>query len=160
MMVLIPDLAYEINGDAINLEQDSGCGEKVYVSLHRSHVALLAAELGIVRAPHDGEALRTIETLQRRMRALHRRIVHLDDWLHGLSDEHADLSYERAFSCAIRDLADEFCTELEPCDVSENEADKVGTESGRSSLMWADWLDSQEGAAQKCGASSREPAGT
>lgn len=142
MMTAIPDLAFEINGDLVNLEQDAGCGEKVYVSLHRSQVAFLAAELGIVRAPHDGEALRTIETLQRRMRALHRRIVHLDDWLHGLSDEHADLSYERAFSCAIRDLADEFCTELEPCGVPANEAAKVGTESGRSSPMAADSLDS------------------
>ena len=134
MMMTIPDLAYEVNGDTINLEQDSGCGEKVYVSLHRSQVALLAAEMGVVRAPHNGEALHTIETLQRRMGALHRRIVHLDDWLHDLSDEHADLSYERTFSCATRDLADEFCTELEPCDVAANKADKVRTESGQLEL--------------------------
>ena len=135
MMTMIPDLAYEINGDTINLEQDSGCGEKVYVSLHRSQVALLAAEMGVVQAPHDGGALRTIETLQRRMRALHERIVHLDDWLHDISDrEHANLDYECTFSCATRDLADEFCAELEPCDLSASFADTVRTESGPRQL--------------------------
>jgi len=133
MMTTIPDIAFEINGDLVNLEQDAGCGEKAFVSLHRSQAALLASEMGLVRAPHDGEALH-IETLQRRMRALHRRIVHLDDWLHDLSDERADLSYERTFSCATRDLADEFCAELEACDLSTSKADNVRTESGPQQL--------------------------
>lgn len=120
MLTAIPDLGFEIRGDVVDLEQDAGCGEKVCVSLHRTQVALLAGELGIVRAPHDGEAQRAIETLQRRLRVLHRRIVFLDDYLHGCSDrKHANLDYECAFSNATRDVADEFVADIDPSPARE-----------------------------------------
>lgn len=39
-MTKIPDIAFEINGDLINIEQDAGCGETHLVQLHKLHLEL------------------------------------------------------------------------------------------------------------------------
>lgn len=145
-MLKIPDLSFEIEGDFINLEQDAGCGEVDRLTMHRSQVALLASEMGVVRAPHDGEAQRTIAKLERRLRVLRDRIDMLDEFLCNNSDHrHADLSYEVAFSSGTVDIADEFCADLDegvtPCHatsqterdtVSAPDADKLRTPSGQA----------------------------
>lgn len=45
-MTKIPDIAFEIDGEFINLEQDIGCGEVHSVQLHRLHLQHIAGQLG------------------------------------------------------------------------------------------------------------------
>lgn len=114
MMTKIYDLAYEINGDTINLEQDLGCGEVSRVDLHPMHLRLLCAEAGLFRG--DADAWREVEKLSRRVRLLAHRIEHLGEYLNLYSDSaHADLSYEQTYATATADLAAEFVADLPKC---------------------------------------------
>lgn len=114
MYTKIYDIAYEIDGDQLNLEQESGCGETSMLTLHRLHLSHLAGLMGIVKAAPDGESQKTIATLTRRLHLLRDRIDRLHDYLLNHSDhKHADLSYELTYATACIDLANEFCVELE-----------------------------------------------
>lgn len=111
MYTKIPDLAYEIHEDCINLEQDGGCGEVDRVTLHSIHVRLLASSMGLLQG--DADAWRRVETLERRMLVLLDRIDRLDDmvsaaWAKG----HEDLEVESTFSYATWELASEFCADF------------------------------------------------
>lgn len=113
MMTKIYDLAYEVNGDTINLEQDSGCGEVSRIDLHPIHLRLLAEEAGILAPSSNIEADRTIARLCRQMRVLFQRIDQLDDWLNQSAQRgHEDLDMETNYSFATWELANEFITEL------------------------------------------------
>lgn len=113
MYTKIYDIAYEINGDEINLEQESGCGETSMLTLHRWQLAPIAELMGIVKAAPDGESQKTIATLTRRLNLLRDRIDFLADWLANNSDhEHADLDYETTYARATSDIAEEFCADL------------------------------------------------
>lgn len=48
MMEKIFDIAFEFNGDYIELEQDAGCGEVNNISLHITHLRLLAERAGLL----------------------------------------------------------------------------------------------------------------
>lgn len=112
MFTKIDDLAYEIDGDTIDLEQSTGCGEVERVRLHRVHLKHLAELARIVKAPSPSS-----EALARRLRVLRGRIDHLADWLANHSDhKHADLTYELTYATATADIADEFCEGLDPPD--------------------------------------------
>lgn len=112
MMTKIYDLAYEINGDTINLEQDLGCGEVSRVDLHPIHLRLLAEEAGLLPSSNI-EANRTIARLCRQMRVLFHRIDQLDDWVSEAAQRgHEDLAMETTYSFATWELANEFVTEL------------------------------------------------
>jgi hypothetical protein len=111
MMTKLYDLAFEINGDTINLEQDMGCGEVSRIDLHPMHLRLLCAEAGLFKG--DADAWREVEKLSRRIRLLTDRINHLGEYLCLHSDsEHADLTYEQTYATATADLADEFVMDL------------------------------------------------
>lgn len=113
MYTKIYDIAYEINGDEINLEQDCGCGETSMLTLHRWQLAPIAALMGIVKAAPDGESQTTIATLTRRLTLLCDRIDFLADYLANHSDhKHADLLFEMTYARATADIADEYCAEL------------------------------------------------
>ncbi|MBA3773996.1 MAG: hypothetical protein H0X13_16345 [Ramlibacter sp.] len=113
MMTKIYDLAYEVNGDTINLEQDLGCGEVDRITLHPIHLRLLAECTGLLAPGSSTGRDLTIAWLCRQMRILYERINRLDDWLHEHSDhEHADLSYEMTYSFATWELAHEFVQQL------------------------------------------------
>jgi hypothetical protein len=122
-------MAYEVTGAGdVLIEQDTGCGEVDRISLHPVQVQLIASEMGLLRG--DENAWRRVESLERKLRVLKERCVHLEDWLHTKSDtEHADLSYEQAFAEATADLAREFCAELAPAvrSLSAPGADKTQT---------------------------------
>lgn len=110
MLTQIHDLAFEVEGENIQLEQDAGCGEVSHITLHRTQVALLAEQMGVVRAPLDVEAAQTIATLTRRLNVLRDRIDHMAHWLANHSDSrHADLTYEQTYATATADIANEFC---------------------------------------------------
>ena len=120
MLTKIYDLAFEVEGENIQLEQDAGCGEVSRITLHRTQVALLAEQMGVVRAPLDVEAAQTIATLTRRLNVLRDRIDHMAHWLANHSDSrHADLTYEQTYATATADIANEFCHGLSAVSVEQ-----------------------------------------
>ena len=113
MYTKIPDLAYEIHGDCVNLEQDCGVGEVDRVTMHPIHVRLIASEMGLLQG--DSDAWRRVEMLERRMRVLADRIDRMDDMVRAAAAKgHEDLEVECAFSFASWELATEFCMDLGP----------------------------------------------
>lgn len=119
MMTKIYDLAYEINGDTINLEQDMGCGEVSRIDLHPIHLRLLAEEVGILAPSSNIEADRTIARLCRQMRILFDRINQLDDWIRQAAEKgHEDLEMETTYSFATWELAHEFIADLPIADAA------------------------------------------
>ena len=78
MMTKIYDLAYEVNGDTISLEQDLGCGDVSRIDLHRIHLRLLAEELGLVSSSSSIKAHSAVARLSRQMRTLCKRIDQLE----------------------------------------------------------------------------------
>ena len=119
MFTKLYDMAYQIEGDQIDLEQDAGCGEVSLVNLHRWHISHLAELLGIVKAMPDGESQKIITTLTRRLRLLRDRIEHLNDLLAPVPcyppGPKRD-SAEELYSGVLLDLANEFCAELDSAD--------------------------------------------
>lgn len=121
-MTRIFDLAYEIDGESVQLEQDTGCGEIDRIALHPVHVQLLATELGMLRG--DQDAWRRVEALERRLHILKDRIAVLDDMLwstpvYPLGSNSADP--QCVYSDATLTLAEEWCVDL-PDDVTHGEA--------------------------------------
>ena len=113
MQTEIYGMTFEVNGDTLQLEQDAGCGDVDRMTLHRSQVALLAEQMGIVTAPVDQAAQHAIAMLTRRLNVLHHRIGHLAHWLMANSDsEHADLSYEQTYATATAEISEQFCFDL------------------------------------------------
>lgn len=113
MMTRLYELAYEIDGDRIDLEQDGSCGGVNRITLHRLHVELIAGELGIPVL--SGSAAE----LARRLRALRDRIVDLVDdrvFRDDLTERCGDaLRYLTALD-ALADLSAQFCADLGPCE--------------------------------------------
>lgn len=110
-MSKIPELAYEIDGDAIRLEQDAGCGEVHRIDLHPIHVRLIAGELNLMQG--DADAWHRVATLERRLRVLLDRIDRLDDLISLAAQKgHEDLEVESALAYATWELATEFCHDL------------------------------------------------
>jgi hypothetical protein len=102
-------------GRAILLTQNDGGGynEAPTIIIHPWQLRAVCEQFDLMTAS-DPQAAKTIETLTRRLHLLTHRINHLDHWLLNHSDsEHADLTYEWAYSGGTVDLADEFCAELE-----------------------------------------------
>ena len=147
MMVKIFDLSFEIDGDAIELEQDAGCGEVNRICLHPVHVRLLAEQTGLLAPSSNIEADATIARLSRHLRTLHDRIDRLDDWIRQKAENgREDLEAESIFSYATWELSSSFIEDLvgnaagvtpalPAADVrrmSPSEADKSQTESGQA----------------------------
>ena len=100
-------------GPAIMLTQqeDDGYSAPNCVILHPWQLRAVCEQFGLVAS--DGQAAKTIATLQRRMVALRDRIDNLGRYITNCSDhEHADLSYELNSITALADLADEFCADF------------------------------------------------
>ena len=113
MMTKIQALSFEIEGDAIELEQDAGSGEVHRICLHPIHLRMLAEQTGLMAPSSNVEADRTIARLSRQMRTLHDRIDRLDDWIREKAAKgHEDLEAESIFSFATWELANEFVTDL------------------------------------------------
>ena len=51
--IKIPDIAYSIEGDLIELEQSTGAGEFTYVEIHKIHLELLAEQMGLYKPVHQ-----------------------------------------------------------------------------------------------------------
>jgi hypothetical protein len=114
------DLAWAIEGNTINLEQDCGSGEVHRIDLHPMHVRMLAQRLGMFNG--DGDAWRRVATLERRMRLLLARIDRLDTLLlNAAARGHEGLEAETIYSGATLDLATEFCAEMNAAGEQETE---------------------------------------
>jgi hypothetical protein len=113
MMTKIYDLAYEINGDTINLEQDMGCGEVSRIDLHPVHLRVLAEAAGTL-PNSNAEAELTIARLSRQLRVLAKRIDRLDTMFLAVAEKgHECVDEECAFSAASWELAEEFIADLQ-----------------------------------------------
>lgn len=117
------DLAWSVDGDTIELEQEAGIGEVHCMTLHRMHLRQLATEAGLLNG--DPDAWRLVETLGRRLRTLADRIAILDDRLcavpvvpSGSNCHDPDLAYSEA----TRMLAQEWCADLPTSVADELEA--------------------------------------
>jgi hypothetical protein len=107
----ILDMAYEVNGDHITIEQDAGCGEIDTVSLHAIHVRLIAGEMGMLRGTPD-ESQR-VEALQRRLHVLRDRIQELDELLWSVPCfPPGEVTHDCRMSEMLMELANEFCADV------------------------------------------------
>lgn len=67
----IPDIAYEIKGEMIQLQQDAGSEGVSYISLHRIHFDHIASKLGIPSLTITAETIRRrFEVVEARINAL------------------------------------------------------------------------------------------
>lgn len=111
MLTKIWDMSYEVHGECINIEQDSGCGEVNAVSLHPIHLRLLATEAGLMQG--DQDAWRRVEALERRLFRVRSRVEELDRWLaEDLGKDSPDLALHSTFSAATLAILDEWCAEM------------------------------------------------
>ncbi|HET7831814.1 MAG TPA: hypothetical protein VFK88_02505 [Gallionella sp.] len=109
VMTIIPDIAYEIDGDDINLEQDAGLGEVNRITMHRMHLDLLAKQMGMPQPEPR------IATLERRLRWLRDRFEECHAVLP--SDMHERCPEASEFSIWLQasiDVANEYCDDLTP----------------------------------------------
>lgn len=106
------DLAWEVNGEQITLEQDAGIGEVVRMDLHPAHVRLLATECGLLQG--DLNAWRRVATLERRLCVLRDRVAELDSLLWSVPGYPAGQgpTEDCRMSDLVLTLADEFCADM------------------------------------------------
>jgi hypothetical protein len=113
MLEKIYDVAFGIDGDTIDLEQDMGCGEVHRITLHHIHLRHLAEQAGLIAGSAHAEPDAVVARLVRQLRLLHTRIKHLDECLWAVAGNgREDLDHECNFSGATLDLADEFVADL------------------------------------------------
>ncbi len=112
MKTAIPNLSLELQHDgSIVLEQERN-GARHFVSLHPSHVRLMAERQGMLPLS-DPQAQRTIECLSRRLHTLCGRMDRLHGLLRIVSNlGNEDLDYELSYSAASVDVAKEFIADL------------------------------------------------
>lgn len=105
-MTKIYDLSFEIDGDQISLEQDTGCGEVDRITLHRMHLHHLVAQLIPLPEPRTA-------TLERRLRWLRDRFEECHAALPSdLLERCADAGEFYSWLQASIDVATEYCADL------------------------------------------------
>ena len=57
----IPDIAYSIEGDLVEIEQSTGCGEFTIVEIHKIHLQLIAEEMGLYKPVHQTHMSEVVE---------------------------------------------------------------------------------------------------
>lgn len=111
--IRIPELAIEPCDDGtLLLEQDTG-GNVDRVQVHPLHVRLIAERFGLAPTG-DPRAVRTIATLQRRLRLVREEVALLDDWLHAESSADRINLEEMVKARDILTMLDEFVADFEP----------------------------------------------
>lgn len=109
-MTKIYDIAYEIDGNNINLEQGIGCGEVTSICLHRIHLQHIAGQLGIPTLDASAATIkRRFQTVADRLEALASTQHYREDILDRCS---IGLEFITELD-AICDLAGEFLEDLD-----------------------------------------------
>lgn len=106
------------HGPAVMLTQEDGWGddEDHSIIVHPHQLRHVCEHFGILAAD---PLAKTVTALQRRLLALRDRITDLEAYMVKYSDhKHADLSYEMVNLSALADLADEWCADFMPGEVS------------------------------------------
>ena len=57
----IPDIAYSIEGDLVEIEQSTGCGEFTILEIHKIHLQLIAEEMGLYKPVHQTHMSEVVE---------------------------------------------------------------------------------------------------
>lgn len=123
----IPDLGVDILEDgSINLEQNTGCGEMAYVTLHPCQLRLIAERAGLLKPPATAELpaglIRRLERLGSRAWALYELLASV-----GSYPPHADLDEDVQAALdlveSFEDLFADYCMPIE--DGSHGKSDAV-----------------------------------
>jgi hypothetical protein len=123
------DLAYEIDGDNVTLEQDVGDGQVNAIYLQRLHLRHLAEELGLI-ALAGAQRQREVTILQRRIHTLTDKLYDLvnHSGRKDVRDRSSSGEYLIADIDSAFELAVEFATDLigspPACEVQEPESIK------------------------------------
>lgn len=107
------DLAYAVVGDEVRIEQGGAdFSEPSIVDLHKSQVALLATELGLIQGGPD--AWDRVKTLERRFLKLRLKLLDLEGVVrsHPIFGGSSKDDDELQAVLAILDLVDEWCEDL------------------------------------------------
>lgn len=63
--IKVPDMAYSIDGDIVEIEQSTGCDEYTLVELHKVHIKMIAEEMRITEpAPATMNELVKLELME------------------------------------------------------------------------------------------------
>ena len=57
----IPDIAYSIEGDLVEIEQSTGCGEFTILEIHKIHLQLIAEEMDLYKPVHQAHMSEVVE---------------------------------------------------------------------------------------------------
>lgn len=88
LLIKIPDIAYSIQGDLIEIEQSIGCGEFTIIELHKIHLQLLAEQMGYVKPIHQAHMSEVVEA------EISELFWGLEDhWQAICNDRHIDLDH-------------------------------------------------------------------
>jgi hypothetical protein len=110
MKTKIFDMAYEIDNDMADIEQDVGCGEVNAVYLHKTQIGVLAGEMGLLKG--DADAWRRVAALERRLGLIRDRIEMLDGMLWKVAEDRYEVNDACVFSEATLDVVNEYCAEI------------------------------------------------
>ena len=115
--IKIPDIAYSIDGDIVNIEQSTGCGEFTIVEIHKIHLKLMAEEMGLFMPIHQ---VTMSDVVNEEIKELF--WMHEEHWQSVCNDRHVDLEhmvdakniYQKLFSlCRLIGLDPESLSNLE-----------------------------------------------
>ena len=106
----IPDLAFEFDGDLINLEQDGGPEGADRISLHVIQLRLLAERAGLLAS---GGFTALERRLAKRLRMLADRVIWMAGVLMPAPESDADYTSEEVISREVAGMAKTMLAELE-----------------------------------------------
>ena len=86
--IKIPDIAYSIDGDIVNIEQSTGCGEFTIVEIHKIHLKLMAEEMGLFMTIHQ---VTMSDVVNEEIKELF--WMHEEHWQSVCNDRHVDLEH-------------------------------------------------------------------
>lgn len=107
----IPDIAYEIKGEMIELQQDGGSEGVFNISLHRIHFDHIASKLGIPSLTITAETIRRrLEIIEARINALANATHYRDEIIKSCS---SGIEFVTELD-AVCELASEFLKDIDP----------------------------------------------
>lgn len=118
MMTQIPDIAFEIDGDLVRIEQSAGCGEVTSVDLHRLHLRHLAELLGSARSGLEYRVERALLRLWVRLDQM-TDDCWLDEVVHCVGDGLTYETYAIDARNILSDILEDLGIEAATCEAEE-----------------------------------------
>ena len=84
----IPDIAYSVEDDLIEIQQSTGCGEFAIVELHKIHLQLLAEKMGLIEPDNTAHMGKVVKAeLSELLDAIG------EHWDYLANDKHVDVEH-------------------------------------------------------------------